>query len=174
MPTPTKGPRLGGSPAHQRHILANLATALFEHGKITTTEAKARRLRPFAERLATFSWADPRHEAMAWAMLATPEGSSPASVVAAATSVVPEAPSILSAGRIASYDGAHASRDASIVVDTVDLHSSRRKIREIKSKLRAGMADVPGSGATGLFQEATDLQKRVNALAMSLSSASET
>src|ERR1700750_244775 len=55
MPTPTKGPRLGGSPAHQRHILANLATALFEHGKITTTEAKAKRLRPFAERLVTFA-----------------------------------------------------------------------------------------------------------------------
>jgi large subunit ribosomal protein L17 len=55
MPTPTKGPRLGGGPAHQRHILANLATALFEHGKITTTEAKARRLRPFAERLITFA-----------------------------------------------------------------------------------------------------------------------
>src|SRR5262245_61908571 len=55
MPTPTKGPRLGGSSAHQRHILANLASALFEHGKITTTEAKARRLRPFAERLITFA-----------------------------------------------------------------------------------------------------------------------
>jgi large subunit ribosomal protein L17 len=55
MPTPTKGSRLGGSSAHQRHILANLATALFEHGKITTTEAKARRLRPFAERLITFA-----------------------------------------------------------------------------------------------------------------------
>ena len=55
MPTPTKGRRLGGSPAHQRHILANIATALFEHGKITTTEAKARRLRPFAERLITFA-----------------------------------------------------------------------------------------------------------------------
>ena len=55
MPTPTKGPRLGGSSAHQRHILANLATALFEHGKITTTEAKARRLRPIAERLITFA-----------------------------------------------------------------------------------------------------------------------
>lgn len=55
MPTPTKGRRLGGSPAHQRHILANLAAALFEHGKITTTEAKARRLRPFAERLITFA-----------------------------------------------------------------------------------------------------------------------
>jgi large subunit ribosomal protein L17 len=55
MPTPTKGPRLGGSSAHQRHMLANLATALFEHGKITTTEARARRLRPVAERLITFA-----------------------------------------------------------------------------------------------------------------------
>ncbi len=55
MPTPTKGRRLGGSPAHQRHMMANLATALFEHGKITTTEARARRLRPVAERLITFA-----------------------------------------------------------------------------------------------------------------------
>jgi large subunit ribosomal protein L17 len=55
MPTPTKGQRLGGSSAHQRHMLANLATALFEHGKITTTEARARRLRPYAERLITFA-----------------------------------------------------------------------------------------------------------------------
>jgi large subunit ribosomal protein L17 len=53
MPQPTKGPRLGGSPAHQRLILANLATALFEHGRIKTTEAKARRLRPLAEKLIT-------------------------------------------------------------------------------------------------------------------------
>jgi len=53
MPTPKKGARLGGSPAHQRLILANLATALFEHGRITTTEAKARTLRPVAEKLIT-------------------------------------------------------------------------------------------------------------------------
>ena len=55
MPTPTKGPRLGGSPAHERLILANLATALFQHGRITTTETKAKRLRPLAERLVTFA-----------------------------------------------------------------------------------------------------------------------
>ncbi|MCM0678119.1 50S ribosomal protein L17 [Micromonospora phytophila] len=53
MPTPTKGPRLGGSPAHERLMLANLATALFQHGKIQTTETKARRLRPLAEQLIT-------------------------------------------------------------------------------------------------------------------------
>jgi large subunit ribosomal protein L17 len=55
MPTPTKGPRLGGSPAHQKLMLANLATSLFEHGRITTTEARARRLRPVAEKLITFA-----------------------------------------------------------------------------------------------------------------------
>ncbi|GHJ30589.1 50S ribosomal protein L17 [Streptomyces hygroscopicus subsp. hygroscopicus] len=53
MPRPTKGARLGGSAAHERLLLANLATALFEHGRITTTEAKARRLRPVAEKLVT-------------------------------------------------------------------------------------------------------------------------
>ncbi|SDS55838.1 LSU ribosomal protein L17P [Nocardioides scoriae] len=53
MPTPKKGARLGGSPAHQRLILRNLATALFEHGRVTTTEAKARLLRPYAEKLIT-------------------------------------------------------------------------------------------------------------------------
>ncbi|UAL30915.1 50S ribosomal protein L17 [Nocardioides rotundus] len=53
MPTPKKGPRHGGSPAHQRLMMANLATALFEHGRITTTESRARTLRPIAEKLIT-------------------------------------------------------------------------------------------------------------------------
>jgi large subunit ribosomal protein L17 len=53
MPKPKKGPRLGGSPSHQRLIVANLATQLFEHGRITTTETKARVLRPVAEKLIT-------------------------------------------------------------------------------------------------------------------------
>jgi len=55
MPRPSKGARMGGSASHERLILANLATALFEHGRITTTEARARRLRPVAERLVTFA-----------------------------------------------------------------------------------------------------------------------
>ena len=55
MPTPTKGARLGGSPSHERLMLANLATSLFEHDRITTTEAKAKRLRPLAEKLITFA-----------------------------------------------------------------------------------------------------------------------
>jgi large subunit ribosomal protein L17 len=55
MPTPSKGPRLASSPAHERLLLANLATALFEHGAITTTEARAKRVRPLAERMITFA-----------------------------------------------------------------------------------------------------------------------
>lgn len=55
MPKPTKGARLGGSPAHEKLILANLATSLFKHGRITTTEAKAKRVRPLAERMVTFA-----------------------------------------------------------------------------------------------------------------------
>ncbi|MDD9207945.1 50S ribosomal protein L17 [Georgenia sp. 10Sc9-8] len=55
MPTPAKGPRLGGSPAHERLMLANLATALFEHKRITTTETRAKRLRPVAEKLITLA-----------------------------------------------------------------------------------------------------------------------
>ncbi|MBO3129741.1 50S ribosomal protein L17, partial [Dermatophilus congolensis] len=55
MPTPTKGRRVGGSPAHERLILSNLATALFQHDRITTTAAKAKRLRPLAERMVTFA-----------------------------------------------------------------------------------------------------------------------
>ncbi|MGB7983346.1 MAG: 50S ribosomal protein L17 [Candidatus Nanopelagicales bacterium] len=55
MPTPSKGPRLASTPAHERHMLANLATALFEHGAITTTEARAKRMLPLAERMITFA-----------------------------------------------------------------------------------------------------------------------
>ncbi len=61
MPKPTKGARMGGSAAHQKLILANLATALFEHGKIKTTEAKARRLRPYAEKLISKACAGDLH-----------------------------------------------------------------------------------------------------------------
>ena len=55
MPTPSKGPRLGSGPSHERLLRRTLAEQLFEHGKITTTEAKAKRLRPLAEKLITFA-----------------------------------------------------------------------------------------------------------------------
>src|SRR6202000_2015117 len=66
MPTPTKGHRLGSGPAHERLLLANLATSLFEHNRITTTEAKAKRLRPLAERLITFCTRGAPHARRQW------------------------------------------------------------------------------------------------------------
>lgn len=127
-------------------------------------------VRPFGDRLAGFSWADSRHEAMAWAMLATPVGSSPADVVAAATDVVPEAPRILSGGRLASVE--HMTNDEKIafLLDTVELHSTRRQVREIKARLNAMGQGIPGEDAQELFRRATELQKRCNELSAKLSS----
>lgn len=126
-------------------------------------------VRPFADRIATFSWADARHESMAWAMLATPEGAGPADVVAAAVAVEPDATRILSSGRVASEEELDTGTKARLLVDTVELYSSRRRIREIKSRLRAGSASIPDSETESLFKEATALQKRVNELIKCLS-----
>ena len=126
-------------------------------------------VRPFADRIATFSWTDARHESMAWAMLATPEGASPADVVAAAVAVEPDATRILSSGRVASEEELDAEAKARLLVDTVELYSSRRRIREIKFRLRAGSASIPDSETESLFKEATALQRRVNELIKCLS-----
>ena len=126
-------------------------------------------VRPFADRIALFSWADARHESMAWAMLATPEGAGPADVVAAAVAVEPDATRILSSGRVASEEELDTGTKARLLVDTVELYSSRRRIREIKSRLRAGSASIPDSETESLFKEATALQKRVNELIKCLS-----
>lgn len=127
-------------------------------------------VRPYGERIAGFSWADSRHEAMAWAMLATPAGTPPAEVVAAATDVVPEAPRILSGGRMSSVERMSAEEKAAFLIDTVDLHSTRRRVGQIKAQLAALSDGAPGEEAQALFRQATELQKRCNELSASLSS----
>ena len=116
-----------------------------------------------ADRIAQISWADERHEAMAWAMLATPEGTPAAQVVQAATAVVEDAPRILSSGQVVASAGSKEQRMA-FVLDTVELYSTRRLIRDIRARLRAGE-----DGAGGLFAQATKLQQRVNDLSHNLS-----
>ena len=124
-------------------------------------------MRSFGERIATFSWSDARHEAMSWAMLSTPEGSSPAEVVAAATAVAPEAPAILSGGRVMGDDGLSDQKKLELIVDTAELCSCRRRVREIRSRLRS----LPAGGESeGLFEEATALQRRMGELSVRLSS----
>lgn len=122
-------------------------------------------MRTYADRISDMLWVDERHEAIAWAILATPEDASPADAVAAATSVVADAPMILSEGRIASVEGASDEAKAEFVLDTVDLYSTRRKIQDLRSRMRSD-----ASASQSLFLEATNLQKHANKLANRIAS----
>ncbi len=121
-------------------------------------------LRRHADRIATFSWADERHEAIAWAILAAPDGTSPADVVQLAESVVPDARRILSSGRVAATEG-DADAKVAFVLNTVELYSTRKKIRELRSSMRSGV-----STSENVFLEATNLQRHANELANKVSS----
>jgi len=94
-------------------------------------------VREYQDRIADFVWADARHQTMAWAMLATPEGATPAQVVAAAVAVEPNAAAILSSGRVISEGASDTRRSLEFIVDTVDYYSVQRKLREIRSQLRS-------------------------------------
>lgn len=124
-------------------------------------------LRGYGDRIAGLVWADGRHEAMAWAMLSTPEGSTPAEAVAAAAAVVPEAPRILSGGRAMGDDELSDERKLDFIVDSAELYSCRRRIRQIRARLRSA---APDPDSDSLFAEATQLQRRVTELAGRLSS----
>ena len=121
-------------------------------------------VRQYGSRIATFSWADERHEALAWAMLATPVGSSPAQVVRAAEAVQPDAANILASGRIAHESSMGEERTVSFLLDTVELYSTKQRVRELRAQLRSGE-----SNASELFAEAMKLQKHVSELEMRLS-----
>jgi DNA primase len=121
-------------------------------------------LRPHADRIATLVWVDERHEAMAWAMLATPEGTAPAEVVRAAQDVVSDAPQILASGSVASSDSMSDEAKVSFVLDTVELCSTRRRILALRAQLRSGSATSSES-----FREATRLQQHANELTERLS-----
>jgi len=94
-------------------------------------------VREYQDRIADFVWADARHQTMAWAMLATPEGATPAQVVAVAVAVEPNAAAILSSGRVISEGASDTRRSLEFIVDTVDYYSVQRKLREIRSQLRS-------------------------------------
>lgn len=130
-------------------------------------------LRPYADRIADLSWTDSRHEAMAWAMLATPAGTAPSEVVRAASEVVPEAPRILSSGQIAATQGTTPEEKAAFVLDTVELYSTRRRIRAIRSRLRSVDTNASSQEAQDLFAQATELQRHANELSRRLSGVEE-
>lgn len=94
-------------------------------------------VKPYGERLGSVLWADSRHEAMAWAMLATPDGTQPAQMVAAATAVIPEAPRILAGGGLALAHDMDDARKAAFLADVLELYSTRREIKSIQARLHA-------------------------------------
>jgi len=122
-------------------------------------------------RLADIQWADSRHEAMAWAMLSTPDGAAPAEVVAAAAAMEPSAPQVLSGGRVMGEEGMGDAEKLGLIVDTLEFFSCRRRIRRIRGRLRQG-SGIPDEQARELFAEATSLQARANELRNRLSSSS--
>ncbi|WP_311409503.1 DNA primase [Lancefieldella parvula] len=128
-------------------------------------------VREYQDRIADFVWADARHQTMAWAMLATPEGATPAQVVAAAEAVEPNAAAILSSGRVISEGNSDTRRSLEFIVDTVDYYSVQRKLREIRSNLRSGsytgeqsdeaLAEEQLAAAQTLQTRALELGKRL-------------
>ena len=121
-------------------------------------------VRPFGDRMAGFTWSDARNETIAWAMLATPEGTSPAQVVRAAEALVPEAPAILAGGRIAVLADMDTDQKVNFLLDVVELASCRREVRQIRGRLRSQGSQAPGESAQELFRRATELQRRIGEL----------
>ena len=124
--------------------------------------------RGYADRIAGFSWSDSAHESIAWAILATPEGTSPADAVRAASAVVENAPQILAGGTLTGVGQMGEYEKAEFLIDTVDLYSTRRKVRAIRARLSGASM---GEDAASLFEQATSLQVHANELSKKLASA---
>ena len=167
------GPAAAPAPAHDESRGMSQLSAdermqvSAERELLSAIAQKPDAMRAFGGRIAGLTWTDERHEAMAWAMLSTPEGSPPSEVVAAASSVVADAPRILSGGRVMDEGELSDEQKLEFIVDTAELCSCRRRIRQIRARLRSSVAD---DDSERLFEEATELQRRSAELANRLSS----
>lgn len=113
-------------------------------------------VRPYAERLGAVLWADARHETMAWAMLATPAGTTPAQMVAAATAAEPTAPRILAGGGLTQARNMDDAHKAAFLADVLELYSTRREIKSIQAKLHARSEEA----SSELLGRAVELRRR--------------
>ncbi len=157
MPTPTKGARLGGSSAHQRHILSNLATALFEHGRITTTEAKARRLRPVAERLITFAKRGDMHARRQVLTVVTDKGIVHSLFTEIGPGFAERHGGYTRITKIGPRKGDNAPMAViELVRDEVTSRPRRRPARRQRQETPAATTEAPATGATAV--EATDTE----------------
>ena len=174
-PEPSETPApVAPQPAPERDLAVLSADERFqvraERELLALLAASPDAVRPYGERMASFTWADSRNETMAWAMLATPAGTSPANVVAAAESVVSEAPRILAGGSIAVLENMQTEQKVEFLLDVVELASCRREVQQIRGKLRSQGASMGEEPTQELFRRATELQKRIGELTRRLPS----
>ncbi len=142
----------------EREILSTMASSIDE-------------ARPLAERIAQVEWVDPNHEAIAWAILATPEGSSVQDVLTAAESVCPQAISILADGALTLEDGASTGYALTVLLDDLEMRGLRRRIEQGRAQLRtASMGE--GQDYDALFSELAALQQRLKELELAARSRS--
>lgn len=134
----------------EREVLSTMAAAIDE-------------ARPLAERIAQMEWVDPNHEAIAWAILATPEGSGVQDVLTAAESVCPQAVSILADGALSLEEGTSTDRALTILLDDLEMRGLRRRIEQGRARLRASALE-DGQDYDALFSELAALQQRLKEL----------
>ena len=157
-PAPSVAPRAGALlPEDARMIRV-------EREVLSAMAAAPDAARAYAERVASFSWADPRNEAIAWALLATPEGTDALGALAAAEAVVPEAAQILADGALALNDEGDDARALSILLDDLEIRSLRRQIDQGRAQLRSLGPSQQAEQFNELFQRLTAYQRRLKEL----------
>ena len=122
-------------------------------------------VRAYGQRIAALSWVDSRHESMAWAMLATPQGTSSHDVIAAAEAVEPHAPQVLSSGKVFSAEGMNEQEKLNLIVDTLEFFSLKRQIRALRLKMR----ESPTNKSQEFLEEISRMQVRMNEIGARLS-----
>lgn len=122
-------------------------------------------VRAYGQRIAALSWVDSRHESMAWAMLATPQGTSSHDVIAAAEAVEPDALQVLSAGKVFSAEGMNEQEKLNLIVDTLEFFSLKRQIRALRLKMR----ESPTNKSQEFLEEISWMQVRMNEIGARLS-----
>ena len=138
------------SPEERTQLTAerNLLTMLADHPDL---------FRPYADRIATFTWADARHQTIAWAILATPEGTSPADAVVAASRACTDAPRILPSGAFAATSSWDAEKNVEFVVNEAEIRSIDRRVATLTARLQASGSDAD---SLDVLRELDDLRKR--------------
>ena len=122
-------------------------------------------VRAYGQRIAALSWVDSRHESMAWAMLATPQGTSSHDVIAAAEAVEPDALQVLSAGKVFSAEGMNEQEKLNLIVDTLEFFSLKRQIRALRLKMR----ESPTNKSQEFLEKISRMQVRMNEIGARLS-----